>query len=536
MSHNCPNNTCSDLAKCQCGIILDIYEDGNLVESTNAYIALYQSNEVNNNEYFLDIDSSIWENSLGNDYKLRVIYNPRYNRWELIGYSGDLGQEVFLASYYPCGCDCIKINWISEGYSGGVIGEKIGTFNGKNLYKFPTPDYYNLGVTGYSYLWWNTEPITSVLPFEYPSWIITQGQYGDQNGTYHGVAYSWDRDCPFSSGEDWEPFYSTNYAGISSIEACCIPCPDSLTGWTLCDSFTFQIDNSSQAYNVSWGGEFINGRKAYTLTVLGNTWQFFWDEDSWAILSDSEDYPNAFSYIDSICIPTDAVWIGKDGEPTTYVISPSNSNTYELKIRNIDCGCCDEGITLAISDIYNDGTIDYVANAVTDEYGNPLTYNDKQYYSFIYDNGVDNAEFYVYFNGVNWVIASNCQDLPNCQVIVSQTTASGNCPYGPYTISTSTPFSEKLLSIGIRGTECFDCCNYYTPRFSNFIKKKKYDLISDISDIKPKELFGLKCGPDWSDLFRKHLILDVLHCLPYGVLCDEEEQCLINNVNENCNC
>jgi len=57
-----------------------------------------------------------------------------------------------------------------------------------------------------------------------------------------------------------------------------------------------------------------------------------------------------------------------------------------------------------------------------------------------------------------------------------------------------------------------------------------------VSAIKNKEIFGMKCGPDWSDLFKKHLILDVLHCLPYGVLCDDEEQCLINSVNENCNC
>jgi hypothetical protein len=53
---------------------------------------------------------------------------------------------------------------------------------------------------------------------------------------------------------------------------------------------------------------------------------------------------------------------------------------------------------------------------------------------------------------------------------------------------------------------------------------------------KGKNLFGFKCGTSWDDLFRKHLIFDVLSCLPYGVICEEEEQCLINNLNENCNC
>lgn len=533
MSNNCPNNTCSNLEKCQCGITLDIYEDGNLIESTNAYIALYQSNEVNNNKYFLDIDSSVWEDFLGKDYELKVFYNSRYNRWELIGYSQDLGEEVMLGSFYPgCGCDCIKINWLSEGYSGGVIGEKIGTFNGKNLYKFPTPDYYNLGATGDSYLWWNTEPLPTVYPFEYPGWIITKDQYGDLNGTINGIARNWDIDCPFSHDQDWYPFYLTNYAGIESIEACCILCPDSSTRWDLCGSFTFRIDESSQAYTVNWGGEFTNGRKSYSLTVLGNTWDFFWDGDEWVILSASGDYPDAFSSIDSICVPTGAEWVGKEGDPTTYIISSSTASGYEIKVRNIDCGCCDEEIIVTISDIYNDGTVDYIAEAVTDEYGNPLIYNDRQYYSFVYDE----EEFCVSFNGDDWVIATSCGPIPLCEVVVAQTMSIGNCPYGPYTISTNTPYSEKILSVAVRGAECFDCCNYYTPRFSNFIKKKKYDLISDISDIKSKEIFGFKCGPDWSDLFRKHLILDVLHCLPYGVLCDEEEQCLINNVNENCNC
>jgi hypothetical protein len=121
-------------------------------------------------------------------------------------------------------------------------------------------------------------------------------------------------------------------------------------------------------------------------------------------------------------------------------------------------------------------------------------------------------------------------ELINCTTIESVTPSSGDCPYGFYI--PDKPFER----VWVRGVECFDCCDYYTPRFSNFIKKKKYDLVDDVSAIKRKEIFGMKCGPEWDDLFRKHLILDVLHCLPYGVLCDEEEQCLINNVNGNCNC
>ena len=120
-----------------------------------------------------------------------------------------------------------------------------------------------------------------------------------------------------------------------------------------------------------------------------------------------------------------------------------------------------------------------------------------------------------------------------CNTIISTTTSSGDCPYGVYT-----PYvdGETVLTFQIRGGECFDCCDYYTPRNRNLLKKKKAIFVDEISSIKSKEIFGLKCGPEWSDLFKKHLIFDVLWCLPYGVLCDDDEQCLINNLNENCNC
>ncbi len=46
-------------------------------------------------------------------------------------------------------------------------------------------------------------------------------------------------------------------------------------------------------------------------------------------------------------------------------------------------------------------------------------------------------------------------------------------------------------------------------------------------------LLGKNIEPN---LMKQHLIMDVLNCLPYGVLCEETEQCLMNNLNENCNC
>ena len=128
------------------------------------------------------------------------------------------------------------------------------------------------------------------------------------------------------------------------------------------------------------------------------------------------------------------------------------------------------------------------------------------------------------------------------QAILSEDTP---CPFGTFTIEEGSIFESFVVSgcdnpaniiVSVKGAECFDCCDYDTPKNRNLLKKKKAIFVDEISSIRNKEIFGFKCGPEWDDLFRKHLIFDVLWCLPYGKICDEEQQCLINNLNENCNC
>jgi hypothetical protein len=123
--------------------------------------------------------------------------------------------------------------------------------------------------------------------------------------------------------------------------------------------------------------------------------------------------------------------------------------------------------------------------------------------------------------------------INNCNIVISTTTSSGDCPYGVYTPYTE---GETTLNFLIRGIECFDCCDYDIPHNRNLLKKKKAIFVDEISSIRNKELFGFKCGPDWEELYKKHLIFDVLWCLPYGVICEDQEQCLIDKLNENCNC
>jgi len=70
----------------------------------------------------------------------------------------------------------------------------------------------------------------------------------------------------------------------------------------------------------------------------------------------------------------------------------------------------------------------------------------------------------------------------------------------------------------------------------NLLKKQKASLANDIADISKREVFGLKCNDNWENIFMRSLIIDALSCLPYGIYSKDEEQCLIGNLTDNCNC
>lgn len=237
----------------------------------------------------------------------------------------------------------------------------------------------------------------------------------------------------------------------------------------------------------------------------------------WQLSYDDGDDTVVFGRFDgtSICPTSDCDW----------VLTSGVSSTYSIKVRSVDCGCCDEELNVALTYLGDDYTA--TANIAKDEYGNTLAYNGYPYYSFTIYIGDEPFTYYIWFNVDEWYVS---EEIGDTGVFMTKVDVTTECPFGPY--DTSGDFTR----FSVTGADCFDCCNYYTPRFSNFIKKKKYQLVDGISAIRSKELFGFKCGPEWTDLAKQHLILNVLHCLPYGVLCEETEQCLMNNLNENCNC
>jgi hypothetical protein len=335
----------------------------------------------------------------------------------------------------------------------------------------------------------------------------------------------------------WELSYDDIVFGVFYSDS---QCPLSECDWDLdCIAIDFKALGVTRGY-YSWTGEYFNGKRAYYFSsdwdgVSTIDYQIVWDlippsagapsgTYAWIFSDATEEVPIFIGFLDTDGCPYGEYVADWEGTYTRFQIANPGVSDYILQTKAADCGCCDTTLQLEIG-VVEVGIVTVEASVEYDTYGNILGINGKPYYVF----EIGETTYYLFFLDGEWVVKTSLGG-PFLELPRAVLQSNSDCPYGFY--STDLEF----YSFWVRGVECFDCCNYYAPRFSNFIKKKKYDLVDDISAIRNKEIFGMKCGPEWSDLFRKHLILNVLHCLPYGVLCEEEEQCLIKNVNENCNC
>jgi hypothetical protein len=282
---------------------------------------------------------------------------------------------------------------------------------------------------------------------------------------------------------------------------------------------------------VTWGGQYINGKKVYKFisdfSGSNITYEIYYNTTSgkWTMKRTDSGIDIAELTDERLTCPL-GEWQNIPGPGSLRVTTSAlGISGYNIKVYDKECGCCDDTLNIALE--FEHVNYSAIASIVKDENENVLAYNGYPYYSFtIYVDDVATT-FYLFFNGEYWGVSQVISESPLYYTSLDST---NECPFGGYLSGAS---FEKF---SVTGSECFDCCDYYTPRFSNFIKKKKYELVEDIDAIRSKELFGFKCGPEWSSLFKHHLIMDVLHCLPYGVLCEEEEQCLMNNLSENCNC
>jgi hypothetical protein len=314
--------------------------------------------------------------------------------------------------------------------------------------------------------------------------------------------------------------------------------------WDLdCNAVAFNVIGVFNTY-FPWTGEYTNGKKSYTFSSNWSgpiiNYRIYWTPDSSTIpdsgapvgtpawILEQEEVPNVwkpdgFLFNDNPCLYGQYI-TQFEGLDTRFSFEDLGVTGFDMKSVATDCGCCDESVVIDITfdDIYYP---DVVANVVTDEYGNVLAFNGYQYYSFELQLTPTPATFYLFYSGAKWIMSDSLDGN-----IYTELLTDNSCPFGPYT------FYKPVTSFSVIGSECFDCCDYDVPSNRNLLKKKKLIFVKEIASIRNKELFGLKCGTDWEDLYKKHLIFDVLWCLPYGTVCDEDQQCLINKLSENCNC
>ena len=335
--------------------------------------------------------------------------------------------------------------------------------------------------------------------------------------------------------EQWEMSYfdsslnSTVVFGV--LPNTTSPCPTSMCDWDL-ECISMHLTSvSGEDMVVTWGGEFLNGKKVYRFTsdLSGSNipYQIYFNTTTgnWTFqITDTSVDIAELTGGELTCPLGD--WQNVPGPGDFRVnTAPLGVLGYNIKVYDKECGCCDE--TLNIEFTFEEDDYSVVANIAVDEFDNTLAYNSYPYYSFNIIHLGNPMTFYLFFNGEYWGVSQVISESP---LYYTSLISDNICPFGGYNAG------ALFDRFSVSGPECFDCCDYYTPRFSNFIKKKKYELVEDIDNIRSKEIFGFKCGPEWSSLFKHHLIMDVLHCLPYGVLCEESEQCLMNNLSENCNC
>ena len=379
-------------------------------------------------------------------------------------------------------------------------GELIETVNG----------YQEVSILGSPYV------ITDSTAFEFvlgQSYVLTI-QYNDVLDRWEMSYYNTTIDEDIVIGV----FYGT--ADSCPISNC----------WDMdCIAVAFNVLGTYDSFFI-WDGTYTNGKKSYTFTSDWSgpdiNYSISWGLSPtvagaptgtlcWTLTDEGSGNPAGFLFGLKDC-PYGVYISNWNGGATRFSFTDLGVTGYDVKSSVHDCGCCDTEIIVTV-----DGD-EYTATVEYDEYGNILVYGGINYYTF----SIGDFTYYIFYLDGSWVVKIA---LSISAMTFANLASTNECPFGSYN-------TEAFESFRIEGVDCFDCCDYYRPGNRNLLKKKKAIFVDEISSIRNKEIFGFKCGTRWDDLFRKHLIFDVLNCLPYGVICDEEEQCLIKNLNENCNC
>ena len=407
-------------------------------------------------------------------------------------------------------CNCPDINQCPDTAVTCLCGVSMDIYNPSGELLETVTAYQEVSELGSPYIINDSIAFESVLGQEY---ILTI-QYND-------VLDRWEMSY-FNDTIDENVVIGVFYGSADS-------CPTSICWDMDCIAVAFNTLGTFDSFFI-WDGSYINGKKSYTFTSdwsgpdinYSIAWGLAPAESlapegtlCWILTDEDSGNPAGFLFGLNNC-PYGAYVSNWNGDTTRFSFTDLGVTGYDVKSYIIDCGCCDTELIVTV-----DGD-DYTASVEYDEYGNILVYNGINYYTF----NIGDITYYIFYLDGQWVVKTG---LSISAITFANLASTNECPFGSYN-------SEAFDVFRVVGAECFDCCDYYRPGNRNLLKKKKAIFVDEISSIRNKEIFGFKCGTSWDDLFRKHLIFDVLNCLPYGVICDEEEQCLINNLNENCNC
>lgn len=517
MSCNCPDtNKCPTPTTCLCGFETTIYNSsGVLLETVTAYPI-----DVEGTTIYQVFNSTAFEPTLGQAYTLTIAYNDTLDRWEMSYFDDTYSTSILLGVLYGVGpddcpvsncwdLDCIAVGFFSLGLFSFYFSWDGGYTNGKKSYTFSG------AFTPYTEfkLYWTPDASTipgSGAPIGTPAWVfegsntpnvyIPISYYFSSNQCPYGP-YIFEYDNPVSRME-FQDFGVTGFDLKTTILDC--GCCDTEVIINIEEKeYTATVQYDEYGNVLVYGG--VN---YYTFTIGENIYYLFYLNDEWVVKEELSESAETISSLTS-----------------------TNECPYGYYNNNTLCDCIEVTIEAEPS------PVSYTANAIG-------TYGGFNVYSFL----LEEFTIYIWYSeGDGWVMTIGGYGEGEFSSIATST-FQGSCPDSinegfvwnsllTGDITTETCSGLPVFDfVFVKGVECFDCCDYDTPQNRNLLKKKKAIFVDEISSIRSKEIFGFNCGPEWDDLFKKHLIFDVLWCLPYGKICDEEQQCLINNLNENCNC
>ena len=533
MSCNCTNTKdCS--TTCKCGIYIDVYEGESLLIT---YGANYNC-ECEGNATFSFTERNTLNVFHEDDREVIVRYSDYFNRWEMAFFNEDLSAYIPFALYYtskiscPNSLDC----WDTDTNVGYLIVDGVTVallvWNGEidsNGYKV-----YQYVASEYPGTW--TESVTMSFDLADNRWKIYRDGIAIAEKTIVGPsdpAFDFTAIPPFSAttiivdsfaGVPAVPGY-TSPSGEKNIikvrEAECTCCITEVSETGSEGTVTYVINNDPSdvvevgvdAFQDAYGNIIgSNGKATYSFDWLGESYTIEYDGTNWVMRLNGEDI---------------AIGYGQGDCPIGF-FELIGCNRLRVRGKRTGTGNFDEYLFPA-------GEL-----------------NGKQYWEWTIDGQTYTLYYRILTPGVNeyWAV----EDLATGNVKAEALgTIDTDCPPLDTQISsfswTLNPLPPDAFTsffvidsyrnvnyIRFDGVDCDDHCDAFPQRNSNLLKKKKAIFVKEIADIRNQEIFGLKCGPSWDDLFKKHLIFDVLHNLPDQVICEEEEQCLINKLSENCKC